>query len=355
MEGKLLMTPGPTNVPERVLKKMYQPMIHHRTKEYGGIFSELNERLKRVFETKNPVLTFPSAGTGGMEAAIVNLFSSGDKILVVSIGVFGDRFAKIAKIFGLDVDVLEVPWGRGVEIHELEEKLTDEHKAVVVTHNETSTATMNHIDKIGEFMKDKKQLYIVDGVSSIGGLEAKMDDWNIDVLITASQKAFMTPPGLAFIGVSDKAWEAVNKSNLPKYYWDFKSAREFMEKSQNPYTPAVSLIVGANEALKMMEEEGLYNVYKRHERLACKLRDEIEKMGLTLYTDKRFLSNVVTGICFDEEGMAGKIKKRMEEEFNIVIAGGQGKLKGKMIRIGHMGYVNEEMIDRTVEALRKCL
>lgn len=357
MEEKLLMTPGPTNVPQRVLNKMAEAVIHHRTVEYGKLFGEMNERIKMVFQTKNHVLTFPAAGTGGLESAIVNMFSAGDKVLIASIGVFGDRFIKIAKIYGLEVDEINVPWGRGVTIEEIKENLRDDHKALIVTHNETSTATTNPIKEIGEFMKNKKQLFIVDGVSSIGGLEVKMDDWNIDVLITASQKALMTPPGLAFVGVSDKAWDAARKSTLPKFYWNYLNAREYLDKPvpENPYTPAVSLIAAANEALKMIEEEGLYNVYKRHEILAEKIRQETEKMGLKIYTDKKYKSDVVTGFVFEEEGIASKIKKKMENDFGIVIAGGQGKLKGKMIRIGHMGYVTDEMVDRTLNALRQCL
>lgn len=247
--------------------------------------------------------------------------------------------------------------GRGVEIEEIKAGLKEDHKALIVTHNETSTATTNHIKEIGEFMKDKSQLLIVDGVSSVGGLEVKMDEWNIDVLITASQKALMTPPGLAFIGISDKGWEAAKGATLPKFYWDFSNARKYLEKPQpeNPYTPAVSLIAGANEALKMIEEEGLYNTFRRHEYLASKVREELEKMNLKIYTDKKFLSDVVTGVIFEEDGVASRIKKRMEEEFNIVIAGGQGNLKGKMIRIGHMGYVDEEMVDRTLNALKQCI
>lgn len=357
MEEKLLMTPGPTNVPQRVLNKMAEAVIHHRTVEYGKLFGEMNERIKMVFQTKNHVLTFPAAGTGGLESAIVNMFSAGDKVLIVSIGVFGDRFIKIAKIYGLEVDEINVPWGRGVTIEEIKENLREDHKALIVTHNETSTATTNPIKEIGEFMKNKKQLFIVDGVSSIGGLEVKMDEWNIDILITASQKALMTPPGLAFVGVSDKAWDAARKSTLPKFYWNYLNAREYLDKPvpENPYTPAVSLIAAANEALKMIEEEGLYNVYKRHEILAEKIRQETEKMGLKIYTDKKYKSDVVTGFVFEEEGIASKIKKKMENDFGIVIAGGQGKLKGKMIRIGHMGYVTDEMVDRTLNALRQCL
>ncbi|MCY6960196.1 pyridoxal-phosphate-dependent aminotransferase family protein [Clostridium brassicae] len=357
MINKLLMTPGPTNVPDRVLKKMSEVVFHHRTKEFSNILADMTDRLKYVFQTKNPVLTLTCAGTGGLEASIANLFSKGDKVLIVTIGVFGDRFIKIAKTYELDVDVLSIPWGRGVTLQEIKDNLLEKHKALIVTHNETSTAAVNPIKEIGEFMKDKNQLFIVDGVSSIGGIEAKMDEWNIDVLVTASQKALMTPPGLSFVGISDKAWEAIERSNLPKFYFNFKSARESLEKSmpQNPYTPAVSLIVATNEALKMIEEEGLDNVYARHERLAKNLRVEVEKMGLNIYTDKNYLSNNVTAISFNKDNIASDIKKRMEDEFGIVIAGGQQNLKGKMIRIGHMGCVNEEMIEKTLNALRRCI
>ncbi|MCY6370208.1 pyridoxal-phosphate-dependent aminotransferase family protein [Clostridium ganghwense] len=357
MGNKLLMTPGPTNVPDRVLKKMSEGIIHHRTSEYSGIFKDISENLKYVYQTKNAVLTFTSSGTGGLEAAVVNMFSKGDKVLAVTIGVFGDRFINIAKLYGLDVDVISVPWGKGVTVEEIKDKLCDEHKALILTHNDTSTAAVNPIKEIGEFMKDKKQLFMVDGVSSIGGIEAKMDEWNIDVLVTGSQKALMIPPGLCFVGVSDKGWKAAEKSTLPKYYFDFKSARDYLEKPlpQNPYTPAVPLVIAANEALKMIKEEGLYNVYERHQNLAGMVRNEVEKMGLTIYTDKKYLSNTVTAITFNDDTTASRIKKRMEEEFDIIIAGGQRKLKGKMIRIGHMGCVNKEMVERTLDALKKCL
>lgn len=357
MFNKLLMTPGPTNVPDRVLKKMGEGILHHRTKEFGALFGEMSERLKYIFQTKNPVLTFPASGTGGLEAAIINMFSKGDKILAVSCGVFGDRFITIAKIFGVNVDVIKVPLGTGVKLEEIKNKLTDEYKGLIVTHNETSTAVTNNIKEIGEFMKEKKQLFIVDGVSSVGGIEVKMDKWNIDVLITASQKALMSPPGLFFVGVSDKAWEASENSDIPKFYLDFKRAKEFLQRSipENPYTPAVSLITATNEALKMIEEEGLYNVFQRHYELANKFRDEVKKMGLSIYTNKDYLSNTVTAINFNEDNMALKIKEKLEKEYNIIIAGGQGDLKGKIIRFGHMGCINEEMIYRSLDALKKCL
>ncbi|WP_125151982.1 pyridoxal-phosphate-dependent aminotransferase family protein [Clostridium rectalis] len=357
MFEKLLMTPGPTNIPKRVLDKLSENILHHRTEEYSFLFSELNERLKYVFQTKNTVLTFPAAGTGGLEASIINTFSTGDKILAISIGDFGDRFIKIARIYGLDVDEIKISWGNAVTLDEIKNSIKDDHKAVILTHNETSTGAVNPIKEIGLYLKNKNKLFIVDAVSSLGGIEIKMDDWNIDILITASQKALMSPPGLTFIGISDKAFEFCKKSNIPKFYFDFIKAKETLEKEkpQNPYTPAVSLIAATNEALKIIQEEGLYNVYKRHEFLANKLRDEVIKMGLKIYTNKNALSNTITAISFDEPGKATYIKNKMEKEFNIVIAGGQGSYKGKMIRIGHMGCVNEKMIDKTLFALKNLI
>lgn len=355
--NKLLMTPGPTNVPQRVLEKMSETILHHRTSQYSNLFGEFNERLKYVFQTNNPVLTFPASGTGGLESAIVNSFSKGDKILAVSIGDFGNRFINIAKIYGLQVDEIIVPWGKAVTLEEVKKNLKPYHKGLIITHNETSTAVVNPIKEIGKFLNDKDILYIVDAVSSLGGIDIKMDEWNIDILITASQKALMSPPGLAFIGVSKKALYRCENSNLPKYYFDYLLAKKYMDKKepQNPYTPAVSLISAANEALQMIEKEGLQNVFLRHEKLASKFREEIKNMGLKLYAQDHCYSNTVTAISFEEEGLASKIKDKLDKEYNIIISGGQGSTKGKLIRVGHMGCVNEEMIDKTLYAIRNLL
>lgn len=351
---KLLMTPGPTNVPKRVLNKMSENMIHHRTSEYSNLFTELNKRLKFVFQTNSNVLTFPSAGTGALESCIVNCFNFGDKVLAVSIGDFGDRFIQIAKIYGLQVDEIKIPWGKAVSLEEIEDKLKDHHKGVIVTHNETSTGAVNPIKEIGEFLKIKNVIYIVDAVSSLGGIDIKMDEWNIDVLATASQKALMCPPGVSFVGLSPKALDYCKASKLPKFYFDFLIANKYLEKEepQNPYTPAVSLIAAANEALKMIEEEGLENVFLRHKILAEKFRSEIKNMGLKLFTDEFALSNTITAVSLDN---AGEIKRRLEKEYGIIVAGGQGDTKGKMIRVGHMGCVNEDMINRTLNALKEVI
>ncbi|WP_461205716.1 pyridoxal-phosphate-dependent aminotransferase family protein [Clostridium sp. DL1XJH146] len=351
--SKILMTPGPTTVPDRVLRKMSEPVLHHRTDEYSKIFSEMSEKLKYVFRTKGDVLTFTSSGTGAMESSIVNMFSRNDKVLVISTGVFGDRFAKIAEAYGVQVDLLKVVWGKAVSIEEIKKRYKEDYKGIIVTHNETSTAVVNPIKEIGDFMKDKEGVLIVDSVSGLGGVDIRMDEWNIDVLITASQKALMSPPGLAFVGVSDKAWRKIETSDLPKFYWDYKENRKFLlkEKPFNPFTPAVSLVAGVNEALSMIQEEGLENVLLRHEIYANRVRNWAKSKGLVVFGEESCKSNNVTPIMTDR---ANEIKKKMSKEFNIEIAGAKGELSGKMIRIGHMGYVTEEMITRTIDSLDKC-
>jgi len=355
MNEKLLMTPGPTNVPKRVLDSMSQSMMHHRTSEFSSMLSQLSERLKYVFQTSSDVLTFPAAGTGGLEAVLVNLFSPGDRVLLVSIGVFGDRFAKIAQAFGLEVDKLEVMWGMGAAPQAISDRLKDSHKAVIVTHNETSTAASNDIQKIAEILSGEDKLLIVDAVSSLGGIELRMDEWGIDAVVTASQKALMSPPGLTFISLSERAWEHARKSKMPKYYWDFEKARDDLNKAkpQNPYTPAVSLVAAANEALAMIQEEGLENVWKRHGLVAKRVRSGVEKLGLKIYTHGDYLSNTVTAVDIGER--AESVKAMMEKEHGIIISGGQGQLKGRIIRIGHMGCIDCEMADRTLRALEDCI
>lgn len=353
--NKLLMTPGPTNIPNRTLIAMTDCVMHHRSDEYTKLFGEYNQRLKRLFNTKNPVLTFPAAGSGGLESAVVNMFSKGDKVLFLSCGVFGDRFAQIGDIYGLEVDKIKAKQGFGIDIETIEEHLKEDHKAVVITHNETSTGVTNDIEKIGKYLKDKDKLFIVDAVSSLGAVEIKMDEWGIDVLVTGSQKALMSPPGLTLVGLSQKALKACEESDLPKFYFDYKKANDYYQKDQNPYTPAISLIVALNESIKMMEEEGIENVYKRHQRAADICRREVERLGLEFFTDENYKSDTITSIAFNDDGIATKVKAMMEDEYRIIIAGGQGQLKGKIIRIGHMGMIDEKTIRHTMKCLGETL
>ena len=355
---KLLMTPGPTMIPKRVLEVMSRQIIHHRTKEFEEIFFGLEEDLKYVFQTKNIVMMFASSGTGGMESAIVNLLSPKDKVLVVSIGAFGDRFAQISESFGLDVEKLSFDWGEEADIQKIKEILDadakEEIKAIMITHNETSTGVTNDIEAVARLTRDTRRLLIVDAISSLGGTDLQTDIWGVDVVIAGSQKALMAPPGLSFVTLSEKAWEATNSSKLPKFYWDYNKYRKgiLKEVSENPpYTPAISLIIGQAEALKMIKEEGLPNVYKRHETLAKATRNAVASLGLELFAKENCSSNIITAVNAPNGIDIEKVRKTMNKEYDIMITGGQKHFKGKIFRIGHCGYVDGFDLIKTFSAL----
>lgn len=361
-KSKLLMTPGPTNVPYEVLQASATPIIHHRTNEFSEQFKKLNNNLKYVYGTSENVLTFPSSGSGMMEASIVNLFSKDDKVIVASIGVFGDRFGKIAEIFGLKVVKIEYEWGHAANTKDINNAIADnpDAKAVIVTYNETSTGISNDIEEIANCVKNKEMLFIVDAVSALGGLPLKMDAWGVDVVITASQKALMTPPGIAHVALSKKAQAFLETANLPKFYWDFKAAIKGVEKEKpdNPYTPAISLILAEKAALDMIEEEGIENIWDRHKKLAACVREGIKALGLCLFAyEEKYSSDVITAIKAPDgvDIQFEKVRAIMNQKFNIMIAGGQQKLKGKIIRIGHMGFVDIMDIINTISALEMAL
>lgn len=358
---KLLMTPGPTMVPPRVLEVMRRQIIHHRTKEFETIYDELEEDLKFVFQTKNMVLMFSSSGTGAMESAVVNLFSPGDKVLAISIGAFGDRFADIASTYGLSVQKLAVNWGEAVNVADvkeiLDEDVNNEIRAVLVTHNETSTGVTNDIEAIGKLTKGTERLLVVDAISSLGGLDLQMDNWGIDLVVTGSQKALMAPPGLAYAALSDKAWEAVGKSTMPKFYWDYKKYKKgLMKESENPpYTPAISLLMAQAEALKMIKEDGLENVYARHKKLALATQAGVKALGLELFPEQQVSSYIITAVKAPEGIDIAKVIKTMNLKYDIMITGGQKHLKGKIFRIGHCGYTDSLDLIKTFAALEYSL
>lgn len=358
---KLLMTPGPTMVPPRVLEVMRRQIIHHRTKEFETIYDGLEEDLKFVFQTKNMVLMFSSSGTGAMESAVVNLFSPGDKVLAISIGAFGDRFADIATTFGLNVQKLAVNWGEAVNVQQVKDILdadvNNEIKAILMTHNETSTGVTNDVEAIGKLTKNTERLLVVDAISSLGGLDLQMDNWGVDVIVTGSQKALMCPPGLAYVAVSDKAWDAVAKSKLPKFYWDYKKYKNgLLKQSENPpYTPAINLLMAQAEALKMMKEDGLDNVFARHKKLALATQAGIKALGLELFAKQDVSSYIITAIKAPENIEIGKVIKTMNLKHDIMITGGQKHLKGKIFRIGHCGYTFDLDLIKTFAALESSL
>jgi len=340
-----LRIPGPTEVPESVLRVMQKPMIAHRGEEFVEIFRDVSEKIKKVFQTENDVLIFPSAGTGVMEAAIANLFSPGDKILAFPNGVFSERFITIAEAFGADVKKIPVQWGKPVPPELVRKTISEdkEHeiKGVLFTHNETSTGVLNDIKALREAMGDHPALVVVDAVSSLGAVDLKTDEWGLDVVVTGAQKALMLPPGLGFVSVSPRAWEAVEASKNPKFYWDFKAAKKSLNKGQTPYTPAVSLIYALKETLELFEKEGLANIYKRHLLLSHGLREGIQALGLKLFVDDTCASPTVTAVDISEKEQYKNLKKILEDRFNLTVAGGQQTLKGKIMRIGHLGYVDE--------------
>jgi aspartate aminotransferase-like enzyme len=352
-----LRIPGPTPCPPEVLQALSRQMIDHRGGEYVKIMNRVTDKLKQVFMTKNDVLVLTGSGTGGLEAAVVNTLSPGDKVLVVSIGAFGERFAKIAKAFGADVVPFDVEWGKAADPDEIKKALQADPKikAVLVTHNETSTGVTNDIQAIAKVVKSFEKLILVDSISGMSSIKCAVDEWNLDVVLSGSQKGWMVPPGLVFASVSAEAWKAHAAAKMPRYYWDFSQAKKFLEKGQTPWTPAVSIIYGMDIALDMMLKEGLDNIYGRHKRCADVARSGVKAMGQHLLADEKFASNTVTAVTAPEGLDVKELRRILREEHQVVIAGGQGKLEGKCFRIGHLGWVNEDNIKTVLAALQVAL
>ena len=352
---KRLFTPGPTPVPERIALAMAHPITHHRAPEFEELFAEVNEGLKYLFRTENDVFTLTASGTGALEAAVVNTLSAGDRVLVVRGGKFGERWAELCEAYGVEVVSLDVPWGDAVDPEEVARAFYNdpEIKAVLATQSETSTGVLHDIEAIHEQMRDYPALLIVDAVSGMTANPLEFDRWKLDVLVTGSQKGLMLPPGLAFICLSDRAWIMSERSNLPKYYWDLAKARASLAKRQTPYTPAVSLLVGLREALTMIREEGLENVWSRHARHAGAVRTAVSALGLTLFAQAP--SNVLT-IAEVPEGIDGKaLVSRFRSEYGVTITGGQDHLSGKVFRISHLGYVDDFDLLAAISALERVL
>lgn len=352
-----LRIPGPTPVPPSTLQAMTRQMIDHRGPAFAELLLSVTARLQRFFQTKNDIIIFPSSGTGAMEAAVVNTLSPGDRVLAVSIGAFGDRFAEIAAAFGADVVKLDFPWGTAADVRVIEDKLRADPslKAVLVTHNETSTGVTNDLEAISEVVRPHKALLIVDAISSIGAIDLQVDNWGCDVVVTGSQKSWMIPPGLSFVSISPTAWEANAKARMPRFYWDFASAKKYLEKGQNPYTPAVSLYYALDESLRLMAEEGLENIIARHKRLGAYCRNGIRKLGLQILPEERYASNIVTAVVPPDGVSVKELRKLLRDEHDVIVAGGQGQLSEKIFRIGHVGYVSQEDLDDVFAALRAVL
>jgi len=352
-----LRIPGPTPCPPEVLQALAGQMINHRGEEFGQLLEDITAKLKQLFQTRNDVLMLTASGTGGLEAAIVNVLSPGDKVLSVSIGVFGDRFATIAQQFGAEVIPLCFEWGKAAEADVIRKALQDnpEIKAVLVTHNETSTGVTNDLASLSSVVKEFDKLLIVDAISSLGSIDFPVDTWHCDVAVTGSQKGWMVPPGLAMVSVSPLAWQAHSQAKMPRFYWDFAKAKSFLEKKQTPWTPVVSIFFALSVSLEMMLKEGLVNIVARHERVGKAARDGVKSLGLPLFAEEAHASNTVTSVAAANGLDTKELVKIMREEHQVVLAGGQQDLNGRIFRIGHLGLVNEDDIKTVISALKAAL
>ena len=353
-----LRTPGPIPVPDDILGAMGEPMINHRGPEFAEIIHRTTDRLKQVFETSNDTYILTSSGSGAMEAAIANTLSPGDRVLSASVGVFGDRFADIAEIYGADVTRLEFPWGEAIDPDALRAALNEdpEYKAVLVTHNETSTAVANDLQAVASVVKGEfDKLLLVDGISSACSLPLSTDAWGCDVVASASQKGWMLPPGLAFITFSESAWQAYEKSTMPKFYFDLAQYRRYLEIGQPPYTPAVSLMFALDLALGRLLDEGMGAVFERHATIGRMTRAGVKRLGLSLFANEEAASDTVTAVRVPEDVDAGKLVRLAQRDHGVVLAGGQERLNGKIIRIGHMGYCAPEEIEEALHAIESAL
>jgi len=351
-----LLAPGPTPVPESVLTKMAMPIIHHRTETFEKIVSEVREGLKWLYQTKNEVLIFASSGTGAMEGSVINLMRKADTALVIDSGKFGERWWKICQAYGLAHDIIKVEWGKSVDPKVVEQKLKEkEYRVVLATASETSTGVSHPIQEIAKLVAERPNTaLVVDAITALGVNNIPTDEWKIDVLVTGSQKALMLPPGLAFASLSPKALQFCEQSDVPKFYFDFKRELKSIKENTTAWTPGVSLIIGLQEVLRLLKEEGLENVFKRHAVLAKAAREGCKAMGLKLYAPES-PSTAVTAV-YSPEGMdAGKIVKTLKNKFSMTIAGGQDQAKGKIFRIGHLGYYDPMDILVVLAAIESAL
>ncbi|NWF51544.1 MAG: alanine--glyoxylate aminotransferase family protein [Nitrospirae bacterium] len=357
MLKRYLLAPGPTPVPPEVLLAMSAPIIHHRSPDFLPVLDAAKKGLQWLYQTKNDVLILCSSGTGGMVGAVNNFFNQGDKVIVINGGKFGERWTKICQSYGLKVDEITVEWGYAVKPEIIEEKLKKdkEIKGVFVQASETSTGVYHDIKTLASIVKKYEDtLFIVDAISALVAHDLRTDEWEIDIMVGGSQKGLMLPPGLAFVSVSEKAWKRAEKSRLPKFYFNFKKERENLAKNQTNFTSPVTLIIGLNESLKILQKEGLENVFKRHERLSRATRESVMSLGLELYS-KDTPSNAVTAIM-TPPGVDGQaVYKNLRERYGITAAGGQDRARGKIFRIAHLGFIDRFDVITAIAAIEMVL
>jgi len=356
MLKRYLLTPGPTPVPPEVLLRMSQPLIHHRTPEFSQLFAEVQEGLQWLFQTEQDVLILAASGTGAMEAAVTNTCSAGDTVIVVNGGKFGERWLKICQAFGVKPVEIKVEWGRAVTVEEVAQALHNhpETKAVLLQASETSTTVLHPVREIAALTREKEVLLIVDGITAVGATEVPMDQWGIDILVTGSQKALMLPPGLAFVSLNAKAWSRVEAATLPRFYFDLRRERKEQQKHTTAYTPAISLIYGLHEVLRLLRAEGLEHVFARHARLAAATRAAMQALGLRLLAPEH-PSPAATGVWLPAHVDGSQLLTYMRDHMGVDIAGGQDHLKGKVARVSHIGYAGPFDVITAVSTLEMAL
>jgi aspartate aminotransferase-like enzyme len=356
-EKRYLVTPGPTPVPPEVLAATAAPMIHHRTPEFRATLARVIERLRLIFRTENEVLVFTCAGTAAMESAVANLASPGDRVLVVSHGYFGERWATIANAYGCDVEHLRYGWGETPSADEVGARLEEigGAKAVYVTHSETSTGVVADVQAIAERLAGSGALVCVDAISSLAAVPLETDAWGLDVVVTSSHKALMTPAGLAVVAISPVAFAVAAAARSPRYYLDWARTQAAQEKGENPFSPGISLVNGLDVALELILEEGLEAALERHVRLGRACRAGVKGMGLELFSPDDDRSAVVTAVRMPEGVDGSAIVLSMRERSGVTIVGGQGEVKGKIVRIGHIGYVDVFDVTTALAALERAL
>jgi aspartate aminotransferase-like enzyme len=344
MKKTYLLTPGPTQIPESVLTLSAKQIINHRTPQFIAVMENVRQGLKYIFQTKQEVLLLASSGTGAMEASVTNLFRRGDKVITINGGKFGDRWTKISKAYGLNPVEIKLESGTAVTVKQVEDALGahPDTRGVLFQASETSTGVVMPTKEICALVKNRKDcITVVDAITALGVFDLPMDDWAIDVLITGSQKALMLPPGLACLALSEKAWALHETSDLPRFYFDLGKEKKSVIKNQTAWTPAISIVVGLQESLRMIREEGLHSVFKRHELLAKATRNAVKALGLEVLA-KESPSNAVTAVRVPAEIKDGKlIPKTMRDKFGVTIAGGQDELEGKIFRLTHVGYIDK--------------
>jgi aspartate aminotransferase-like enzyme len=352
-----LFTPGPTPVPPEVLAKLAEPVVHHRAAGYRALFGEVLERLKEVFRTASDVLVFTASGTGALESAVANLCSPGARVIVVTAGNFGQRWVELTERYGADVDVLRYEWGETPSPDDVAARLGElgGAQAVFLTHCETSTGVVSDVQALAAAIRPSGAHVVVDAVSSLGAVPLETDAWGIDVVASGSQKALMTPPGLALVSVSGAVWEAEGPRSSPRYYFDWERTRRAQEKQDSAFTPAVSLVGGLNVALGLLLEQGLDAAFDRHRRLGRACREGAKAMGLELFSPDEDRSAVVTTIRAPDGVDGAELVKTLNERYGVTLAGGQGPLRGKVFRIGHIGYYDVFDITTALAAVELAL